>query len=33
LWIPQSIFAIGPLILSLSLLGRLIRHKLKGFRQ
>lgn len=33
LWIPQSIFAIGPLILSLSLLGRLIRLKLKGFRQ
>lgn len=27
LWIPQMIFAIGPLILSLSLLGRLLRLK------
>ena len=27
LWIPQAIFSIGPLILSLSLLGRLLRLK------
>ncbi len=33
LWIPQSIFAIGPLILSFSLLGRLIRLKPEDSRQ
>ena len=29
LWIPQAIFSVGPLILSLSLLGRLLRLKFK----